>query len=369
MSMFIGEALVGDGNEIAHIDLLIGDKDGPVGMAFANALADQKAGPLQPAGRADAEPGLQAGHGADHQGDDQGRQAGGADVRPGPGRRRQGRRRLRGRGRHPQEPRPRTWCIVCGVFIHWEAKDDTKIYQYNYEATKLSIQPGHEGRAEDRRNPRQEGHGQAPVLARSERQAENPGSARHRSVAERVRPRRGRGRRGGSRFRLRRRHAGERRRSRAWLHLHAQGTEPHGDIHRRIGPRGRQGGFGRGPRRMLPQYGLQVSAMLDSNGANTTAAAAVRAAGRHLNLANTPALVLGGTGPVGQRVARLLARAGAEVRIGSRQKDRAEIVCVGIRHHVPGAHVESVATATSADAPAALWAGFWWSRLGRPVSC
>ena len=30
--------------------------------------------------------------------------------------------------------------IVCGVFIHWEAKDDNKIYQYNYEATKLAIQ-------------------------------------------------------------------------------------------------------------------------------------------------------------------------------------------------------------------------------------
>ena len=41
MSMFIGEALSGDGNEIAHIDLLIGSKDGPVGVAFANALARQ----------------------------------------------------------------------------------------------------------------------------------------------------------------------------------------------------------------------------------------------------------------------------------------------------------------------------------------
>ena len=30
--------------------------------------------------------------------------------------------------------------IVCGVFIHWDAADDTKIYQYNYEATKLSIE-------------------------------------------------------------------------------------------------------------------------------------------------------------------------------------------------------------------------------------
>src|SRR5580658_9699261 len=44
MSMYIGEALVGEGNEIAHIDLLIGDKAGPVGLAFANALADQKHG-------------------------------------------------------------------------------------------------------------------------------------------------------------------------------------------------------------------------------------------------------------------------------------------------------------------------------------
>src|SRR5271165_7603561 len=44
MSMFIGEALAGEGNEVAHIDLLIGSKDGPVGQAFANALARQSHG-------------------------------------------------------------------------------------------------------------------------------------------------------------------------------------------------------------------------------------------------------------------------------------------------------------------------------------
>src|SRR6516225_5454156 len=44
MSMYIGEALTGEGNEVAHIDLLIGSKDGPVGSAFANALSDQKQG-------------------------------------------------------------------------------------------------------------------------------------------------------------------------------------------------------------------------------------------------------------------------------------------------------------------------------------
>ncbi len=105
---------------------------------------------------------------------------------------------------------------------------------------------------------------------------------------------------------------------------------------------------------MLPGAGLQVSVMLDASGSNTTAAAAVTAAARHLDLNHAHALVLGGTGPVGQRVARLLARRGAHVRIGSRQRDRAEGVCQIIRQRVPDAQVEAVSTATSADGPGAL---------------
>src|SRR5262245_53794777 len=77
---------------------------------------------------------------------------------------------------------------------------------------------------------------------------------------------------------------------------------------------------------LIPQYGMSVSLMLDSNGSNTTAAAAVRAAGRHIDLSKAQSLVLGGTGPVGQRVVRLLAKAGGWVRIGSRQKERAATV-------------------------------------------
>src|SRR5438128_1108886 len=65
-------------------------------------------------------------------------------------------------------------------------------------------------------------------------------------------------------------------------------------------------------RHFIPQFGLRVSILLDANGANTTAAAAVRVAGKHLDLKGAPALVLGATGPVGQRVVRLLARQGAE---------------------------------------------------------
>jgi hypothetical protein len=107
-------------------------------------------------------------------------------------------------------------------------------------------------------------------------------------------------------------------------------------------------------RHMLPQFGLQVSVLLDSSGANTTAAAAVRAAARHLQLAGTRALVLGGTGSVGQRVARLLARQGAEVQVGSRQAARAAGVCESIRARVTGSRVEPVATATESDLGAAL---------------
>jgi methylenetetrahydrofolate/methylenetetrahydromethanopterin dehydrogenase (NADP+) len=107
-------------------------------------------------------------------------------------------------------------------------------------------------------------------------------------------------------------------------------------------------------RHLIPQYGLSVSLMLDSNGANTTAAAAVRAAGRHLDLSSAQSLVLGATGPVGQRVVRLLARNGGHVRVGSRQKDRAEAVCAAVRMHVPGAKLEAVGVSSSADGPQAL---------------
>src|SRR5215468_10336982 len=74
---------------------------------------------------------------------------------------------------------------------------------------------------------------------------------------------------------------------------------------------------------MIPAFGLRVSVLLDANGANTTAAAAVRVAGKHLDLAAARALVLGGTGPVGQRVGLLLGRQGAHVRLASRQQARA----------------------------------------------
>lgn len=99
---------------------------------------------------------------------------------------------------------------------------------------------------------------------------------------------------------------------------------------------------------------FSVSVLLDSNGSNTTAAAAVRSAARHLDLASAKSLVLGATGPVGQRVVRLLARHGGHVRVGSRDKAKAEAVCAAVRAHVPDAKLEAVGVSSSSDGPAAL---------------
>ena len=93
--------------------------------------------------------------------------------------------------------------------------------------------------------------------------------------------------------------------------------------------------------------GFRVSVMLDSNGANTTAAAAVALMmAEHGGAGGTPltgqsAVVLAGTGPVGQRIAGLLGRAGAEVRLSSRALDRAKAAAerVSKRFEVPCAPV------------------------------
>jgi 5,6,7,8-tetrahydromethanopterin hydro-lyase len=137
--MFIGEALVGEGDEVAHIDLLIGSKNGPVGAAFAQALANQSKGhtnllavlapnlickpatvlitkftiehlnqavqmfgPAQAAVAKAVTDCVADGVIAKNQADE--------------------------------------LVIVCGVFIHKAAKDNNKIYEYNYAATKLAIQ-------------------------------------------------------------------------------------------------------------------------------------------------------------------------------------------------------------------------------------
>lgn len=139
MSMYIGEALDGDGNEIAHIDLMIGSKTGPVGIAFANALSTQSEGhsnllavitpnvavkpstvmvtkvtikgmkqAVQMFGPAQAAVAKAVADSVDS-------------------------------GVIPQDQAEDLVC-VCGVFIHPEAEDNKKIYDYNYSATKMAIE-------------------------------------------------------------------------------------------------------------------------------------------------------------------------------------------------------------------------------------
>ena len=98
---------------------------------------------------------------------------------------------------------------------------------------------------------------------------------------------------------------------------------------------------------------MQVSVLMDSNGSNTTAAAAVLAARKHLQLSNTIALVLGGTGPVGHRAAQVLAMEGAHVRVGTRSLEKAQQTCDAIAKAVPNAKVSPTETSSSAGLDAA----------------
>ncbi len=144
MSMFIGEALFGEGNEIAHIDLLIGSKDGPVGTAFANALAGQSRGHsnllavlapnliCKPATVLITKVTIQGAKQAVQMfGPAQAAVAKAVADSVAAG--------------VFTKAQAEEFVIVCGVFIHWEAADDNKIYQYNYEAAKRAIQSAMKG--------------------------------------------------------------------------------------------------------------------------------------------------------------------------------------------------------------------------------
>jgi 5,6,7,8-tetrahydromethanopterin hydro-lyase len=138
MSLYVGESLVGDGNEIAHIDLMIGDKSGPVGIAFANALANQSSGHtnllavLTP--NVAVKPSTVMITKVTIKGMKQAVQMFGpaqaavatavADAVQ--------------EGIIPKD-QAENLVIVCGVFIHPAAEDNAKIYKYNYEATKDAI--------------------------------------------------------------------------------------------------------------------------------------------------------------------------------------------------------------------------------------
>ena len=137
-SFSVGESLVGDGNEVAHIDLLIGSKDGPVGEAFTEALINQHEGHTNllavVAPNLPAKPDTIMSNKVTIKGATQAVQMFGPaqaavaravvdSVREG----------VISQGDVDD------LCLIVGVFIHWEATDDKKIFDYNYQATKEAI--------------------------------------------------------------------------------------------------------------------------------------------------------------------------------------------------------------------------------------
>ena len=142
---FIGESLVGDGNEIAHIDLIIGSKSGHAGAAFTQALSRNSDGfttllaVVTP--NLACKPDTLLFNKVTIKGAKQAVQMFGpaqravamavADCVED--------------GTIPKDEADNLFCCV-GVFIHWDAKDDAKIYQYNYEATKLAIANAMQGK-------------------------------------------------------------------------------------------------------------------------------------------------------------------------------------------------------------------------------
>ena len=139
ITLNIGEALVGEGNEIAHIDLMIGSKTGPVGAAFAHALSTQSEGHtnllavLTP--NLAVKPATVLITKVTIKGMTQAVQMFGpaqyavakavADCVAD--------------GTIPMAD-AEDLVIICGVFIHPGATDNAKILKFNHEATKLSIQ-------------------------------------------------------------------------------------------------------------------------------------------------------------------------------------------------------------------------------------
>src|SRR6267142_5087448 len=135
----VGESLVGDGNEIAHIDLLMGPRGSAAESAFAHSLSNNK----------DGVNGLLA--------------VVAPNLQCKPNTVMFNKVTIKGAKQAVQMFGPAQYAVakavmdcvkdgtipvaeaddlfICvGVFIHWQADDDKKIQQFNYEATKLSIQ-------------------------------------------------------------------------------------------------------------------------------------------------------------------------------------------------------------------------------------
>lgn len=134
----IGESLVGEGNEVAHIDLLIGPRGSAAETAFANCLTNQKDGFTTllalVAPNLMCKPPTVLFNKVTIKGAKQ------AVQMFGPAQHAVGKAVADSvaEGVIPQDEADNLFICV-GVFIHWDAADDKKIQEYNYQATKEAI--------------------------------------------------------------------------------------------------------------------------------------------------------------------------------------------------------------------------------------
>lgn len=134
----IGEALLGEGNEIAHVDLMIGDKQGIVGTAFASGMSNLSVGhtPLLAVIRPNLPPKpytLLVPKVTVKNMEDAGKIFGPAQAAIA--------KAVADSVEEGIIPRDKVddWVIICSVFIHPQATDFRKVYMYNYSATKLAL--------------------------------------------------------------------------------------------------------------------------------------------------------------------------------------------------------------------------------------
>jgi bifunctional enzyme Fae/Hps len=134
----IGESLLGEGNEVAHIDLMIGDKNGPIGQAFATGMSQLSAGhtPVLAVIRPNLPPKphtLIVPKVTIKNMEDAGKIFGPAQAAVA--------KAIADSAEEGIIPASKLdkWVIICSVFIHPKATDYRKIYQYNYGATKMAL--------------------------------------------------------------------------------------------------------------------------------------------------------------------------------------------------------------------------------------
>jgi 5,6,7,8-tetrahydromethanopterin hydro-lyase len=137
--VMVGEALIGEGNEIAHIDLVLGPRGSAAETAFCNCLANNKDGFTSLL--AVVAPNLACKPSTVMFNKVTIKNATQAVQMFGPAQRAVAMAVADcvQEGTIPKAEADDVFILV-GVFIHWEAKDDTKIQKFNYEATKLAIE-------------------------------------------------------------------------------------------------------------------------------------------------------------------------------------------------------------------------------------